>query len=283
MRTITQNYWGKNTTHIIPRWLDKDIKVINPKPIQMKLKRELHDTDSDGVPNFADCNPWNPNEQGWLHDQGAKVYNRIKEATLLRKQRVLAENEKDRRLTVYHPSGEKDTVDEENHKKYGRKIYSGIKKGAKFAKDVYEETKQFNPETRKTPGTFFVWFLVTIRDQAGNVVHQSWRDTGKRYTSKEEAIPDLEELRRRGITDDQIKLSESPVPKQSHVKENVQEGLRIKKKQGTPMAQVMIHAGRGMSGQQVQQQAGYSSRSTAGYSPPFVGATKKQFRVGGDR
>lgn len=30
---------------------------------------EKHDTDRDGIPNYYDCNPWNPHQQGWLHDK----------------------------------------------------------------------------------------------------------------------------------------------------------------------------------------------------------------------
>lgn len=245
MKTIRQNYWQQGSNHIIPRWLDKDTKIIDPKPMKIKLKREYHDTDLDGVPNFQDCNILNPYEQGWLHDQGAKVYDKLRQNKLSRKRRVLAENRRDRDDGLYLPAGSRESVSKENYRKRAGRIYSRVKKGVGtargFAKDVHEEAKQFNPETRKIPGTFFVWFLVTVRDQGGNVVHQSWRDTGRRYTSKEEAIPDLEELRRRGIKDDQIKLSESPVPKESHVRENVRAGLKVKQKQGTPVAHVMIH------------------------------------------
>ena len=298
MRTITQNYWGKDNVHIIPRWLDKDIKVINPKPQQMKLKREYHDTDSDGVPNFADCNLWNPYEQGWIHEQGAKVYNRLRESKLLRKRRVLAENKKDRRLTVYRPSGMDDSVDEENVKRkkiqerrdkisaFGGKVQKKIDKvtssaPVKFAKDVYKEAQQFNPETKQIPGTKFIWVLVTVKDQAGNVVAQDWVDTGKRY-NKLESVEVLKELKRRGYKPEEVKEMDFPVPKKGRIKENIKEGLHIKKEQHTPIAQVMIHAGPSMRGQQVQQ-AGYSGRSSVGYSPMFVGATRKQFRVGGDR
>lgn len=287
MRIVTQNYWGKGNMHIIPRWLDKNIEVINPKPISIKLKREQHDTDLDGVPNFADCNIWDPNEQGWLHDQGAKVYDRLRQSKLLRKRRVLAENKKDRQLVSYRPAGMYDSVGEENYKKYGKRIYSSVKSGIgkakQFTKDVYEETKQFNPETREIPGTYFLWVLVTIKDQAGNIVAQDWRDTGERYTSREQLEQAIIELGRRGYKSQQIKISTKPVPQRTHYKENIREGLKIKKKQAIPVAQVMIHPGPGMRGQQVQQKVGYSGRSSVGYSPMFVGATRKQFRVGGDR
>ena len=304
MRTITQNYWGKNTAHIIPRWLDNDIKVISPKPIQMKLKRELHDTDSDGVPNFADCNPWNPNEQGWLHDQGAKVYDRLREAKLLRKRRVLAENKKDRDLTVYVPSGSEEDISvdkaKERRKKiqerrdkigdFGKKIsdkYKNIKssKSVKFAKGVYDEAKQFNPESRKehtfksVVGAYRIYVLENIVDASGKLVAQEWSDMNNNF-DRDTAEQVAYQLTQSGHV---YKIIPPKTTRTDEWKAAAKEGLHIKREQHTPVAQVMVHAGRGMSGQQVQQQAGYSSRSTAGYSPPFVGATKKQFRVGGDR
>lgn len=49
----------------------------NVKPI--RWIHEKHDTDRDGVPNFMDCNPWNPNEQGKIHEAAKKAGKIVKE------------------------------------------------------------------------------------------------------------------------------------------------------------------------------------------------------------
>ena len=40
----------------------KQYEMVNPKIIPIRLIPEYHDTDFDGVPNYRDCNPWNPHE-----------------------------------------------------------------------------------------------------------------------------------------------------------------------------------------------------------------------------
>jgi len=79
----------------------KSPNVIKTKPITWQrsptnLKSfswidERHDTDFDGVPNFMDCNPWNPNEQGPIHEKieewKRKKKEKKKEKQLLKTQK----------------------------------------------------------------------------------------------------------------------------------------------------------------------------------------------------
>ena len=59
----------------------KKVKIIKIKPMPIVWVNEKHDTDNDGVPNYFDCNPWNPNQQGWLHDKLKKRKQIPEEAT----------------------------------------------------------------------------------------------------------------------------------------------------------------------------------------------------------
>ena len=42
------------------------------KPMRNIWINENHDTDLDGVPNYRDCNPWNPHEQDLLYTDKRK-------------------------------------------------------------------------------------------------------------------------------------------------------------------------------------------------------------------
>lgn len=67
----------------------KSPNVIKTKPITWQSSptnfkpfnwvNERHDTDFDGVPNFMDCNPWNPHEQGAIHDKIEELKKKRKE------------------------------------------------------------------------------------------------------------------------------------------------------------------------------------------------------------
>ena len=37
--------------------------------IPIKWIHDQHDTDQDGVPNYKDCNPWNPYEHLWSKEE----------------------------------------------------------------------------------------------------------------------------------------------------------------------------------------------------------------------
>ena len=53
------------------------IRTLNPAPKRrLRVNAPSYDTDGDGVPDWRDCNPYNPNEQGWIHDRlkGTKEY-----------------------------------------------------------------------------------------------------------------------------------------------------------------------------------------------------------------
>ena len=60
----------------------------------------VQDTDSDGLPDFIDCNPTNPNEQGALHDW-------------LQKQRLLKERKQMAKLDIEPLKEEQEHFDEE--------------------------------------------------------------------------------------------------------------------------------------------------------------------------
>jgi len=264
MHTLKQNYWKTGNPHIVPRWLDKNIKVIDPRPMGMSLRREMHDTDGDGVPNFRDCNIWNPNEQGAIHEAWNKVKSRV---------------------TGKEYSSDKDSGVAEDVKTVGKDIIGGAKsiskKGIERVKGIYSEAKQFNPETRNDPsvvGKYKILVMQPVVDEYGRVVDQQWVDMGSSF-DKSTAEQVAYQLTQRGYV---YKVIPPKTTLTEGWKENVKGGLHIKQQRRIPMINVAVHPGSGMMSKQVQQE-GYSSRSSAGYSPMFVGATKKQFRVGGDR
>ena len=45
----------------------------------IKMSKLTRDTDKDGVPNFIDCQPYNPKKQGKLHDWKEKIASKVKE------------------------------------------------------------------------------------------------------------------------------------------------------------------------------------------------------------
>jgi len=65
----------------------KKVKIIEVKPMKINWVNERHDTDGDMIPNYFDCNPWNPNEQGWLHDTIDKLKDRHSEVKQMKKER----------------------------------------------------------------------------------------------------------------------------------------------------------------------------------------------------
>ena len=69
------------------------------KIIPIRWVNERHDTDRDGVPNWRDCNPWNPKKQGILHD----TINTLKERSVAkqRMQTMRPQMEEDVRVTKH--------------------------------------------------------------------------------------------------------------------------------------------------------------------------------------
>ena len=57
----------------------KQMKIVPIKTMQIKWINEHHDTDRDRIPNFSDCNPWNPHEQGLIHDKIKSGVTKIKD------------------------------------------------------------------------------------------------------------------------------------------------------------------------------------------------------------
>jgi hypothetical protein len=249
--------------------------------MQIKLRREWHDTDSDKVPNWLDCNIWNPNQQGAFHDFLSKVREKVPERGFLRKP-FQKENTEETELTVFDPQGfgsyEETSKESEEPSKY-QKVYSGMKKGyqksKEFAKGVYEETQQFNPDKRMGSGQNYVWVLQPVRDREGHVIDAVWTDMGKAY-DEETAQAIYVDLKKRGY---EVHISDMPVsrarnlnlntqlPEQrSSIAENIQQGLYIRKQPRTPVAHVMIHPGPGMQPAPQPQQG--SSRL---FRPKFAG------------
>jgi len=65
------------------------------KPIKLIPMRLNIDSDKDGVPNWRDCNPWNPNEQGPIHDKLKAVASSAKEkVATIKEQRQTKQVEK---------------------------------------------------------------------------------------------------------------------------------------------------------------------------------------------
>jgi hypothetical protein len=55
----------------------KTTKIVKVKTIPIRWVNEKHDTDRDGLPNYKDCNPWNPHEQGLIHDIGSAIKQKV--------------------------------------------------------------------------------------------------------------------------------------------------------------------------------------------------------------
>ena len=269
MNIITQNYWGTKQTHIVPRWLDNNVKIINPKPITFGLKREYHDTDYDGVPNFQDCNIWNPHEQGLMHTAG-KVYEKLRRQKLERKQRILKEDAKDRKEPFYTPAG---------MRRVGSRIYSGIKStqniypyqniqrdlqkakyrvtGSKtyqagqrvggFAKGVYQEAQRMNPDYGKDQsvvGYYRVQLYQPVVDEYGRTVGEKWVDVGA-YEDPRVVEQIVYQISQRGGV---YRVIPPKTTRTDMWKRNVQQGMQIKKKPSIPVAHVMVHSPQGMRG-----------------------------------
>ncbi len=69
--------WQKSPSIIQTKPFTWQKQSINIKPFSWV--HEKHDTDWDGVPNFLDCNPWNPNEQGFVHEKLKELKEKRKE------------------------------------------------------------------------------------------------------------------------------------------------------------------------------------------------------------